>query len=120
MQRGSGFLRVGLVKCDPHLEELGPGQLELRPLQRRSSCRPAVTGSEPRGRGLSPPCRFSQTPQEVQLSRAGHPPGCRGKHNRTAQAPLPSSSLKLGAGGGGRTPGASLLPGAALGFAHVM
>ena len=68
MQRGSGFLRVGLVKCEPHLEEPGPGQRELRPLQRRLSCGPVVTGSEPRGQGLSPPCRFSQTPREVQLS----------------------------------------------------
>lgn len=68
LQRGSGFLRVGLVKCDRRLEEPGPGQRKLRPLQRRTSCWPVVTGSEPQGQGLSPLCRFSQTPQEVQLS----------------------------------------------------
>lgn len=68
LQGGSGFLRVGLVKCGPHLEEPGPGQHELRQMQRRTCSRPVVTGSDPRGQGFSPRGCFSQTPQEVQLS----------------------------------------------------
>lgn len=67
LQGGTGFLRVGLVKCGPHLEEPGPGQCELRQMQRRMCFRPVVTGSDPRGQGFGPRCCFSQTPQEVQL-----------------------------------------------------